>query len=72
MEVMNRRDERLFDKLVRLAGGDTGIVMHVLSEVSRRHRSCVVDLREVVAGIEHERMQMEAQARSAALRELSA
>ena len=55
MEVMNRKDEQLFVKLVRLAGGDTGIVMRVLSSVPRRHGDSAVDLREVVTEIDKQR-----------------
>lgn len=62
MEVMNRKDEQLFVKLVRLAGGDTGIVMRALSSVPRRHGDSAVDLREVVTEIEHQRQRVAAAA----------
>jgi len=55
MEVMSRTDEQLFEKLVRLAGGNSGIVMHALARAPRRHGDSGVDLKEVVHEIEFER-----------------
>jgi hypothetical protein len=48
MRVLKEKDRILYDKLVRLAGGNSGIVIEVLSNP---HRSSV-DLRTAIREIE--------------------
>jgi hypothetical protein len=48
MRVLKEKDRILYDKLVRLAGGDSGIVIKVLSNP---HRSSV-DLKTAIREIE--------------------
>lgn len=48
MRVLKEKDRVLYDKLVRLAGGDSGIVIKVLSNP---HRSSV-DLKTAIKEIE--------------------
>jgi hypothetical protein len=48
MQLLTARDEALFTKLVRLAGGNTDIVMQVLSKPARTS----VSLTQVVQEIE--------------------
>lgn len=48
MRVLKEKDRILYDKLVRLAGGDSGIVIKVLSNP---HRSSV-DLKTAIKEIE--------------------
>lgn len=48
MQLLTARDEALFTKLVRLAGGNTDIVMQVLSRPARPS----VSLTQVVQEIE--------------------
>lgn len=59
MEVMNRKDEQLFEKLVRLARGNSRVVMAALSAAPRRKDSAV-DLDAVVKLIVESREQVKA------------
>ncbi len=56
MQVLKAKDEALYAKLVRLAGGNTDIVMRVLSKPERDS----VSLSQVVSEIETLRRQARA------------
>lgn len=47
MQVLNDKDDALYAKLVRLAGGDSGIVMRVLSNPSRDRVSLTTVIEEI-------------------------
>lgn len=49
MRVLSDADSELYAKLVRLAGGDTGIVMNALSKPGRRSIQLGVLVDEIVA-----------------------
>lgn len=51
MRLLKPKDEALYAKLVRLAGGDSRIVMAVLSKPSRP----TIDLKTVIEEIENRR-----------------
>ena len=59
MRVLKEKDRILYDKLVRLAGGNSGIVIEVLSNP---HRSSV-DLRTAIREIEELRNRQSRQSR---------
>jgi hypothetical protein len=52
MRIVTSRDEHFYDKLVRLAGGDSGLVLDVLSAQPARHS---VDLSTVISEIKRRR-----------------
>ena len=58
MRIVTARDEQLYDKLVRLAGGDSSIVLEVLSP---RIDRASVDLTTVIREIKRRRGQPGAQ-----------
>lgn len=47
MQVLNDKDDALYAKLVRLAGGDTDIVMRVLSKPTRQSVSLTTVIQEI-------------------------
>lgn len=53
MRILKAKDEALYAKLVRLAGGDSGLVLDILSSKGRPS----VDLTTVIAEIQKKRAQ---------------
>jgi hypothetical protein len=51
MEVLREKDRELYDKLVRLAGGNSAIVLKCLSNRKRQY----VTLRDLIEEIRDER-----------------
>lgn len=49
MQVLKDKDDALYAKLVRLAGGNTDIVMRVLSRPSRSRVSLTTVIQEIEA-----------------------
>lgn len=49
MQVLNDKDDALYAKLVRLAGGNSSIVMKVLSNPSRSRVSLTTVMQEIEA-----------------------